>query len=125
MNEQHMCEHEGCISIETQECHNGFAEPEIVEWLCAEHAVENGYCLYCQNFAAGSEDYDFSAYRGGHEGYHASCWNDLRADAGEFDEDDEDFYDPYADGWYDPDMDFENEEGNGVDIGPGSEYQHG
>lgn len=120
-----MCEHEGCISIETQECHNGFAEPEIVEWLCAEHAVENGYCLYCQNFAAGSEDYDFSAYRGGHEGYHASCWNDLRADAGEFDEDDEDFYDPYADGWYDPDMDFENEEGNGVDIGPGSEYQHG
>jgi hypothetical protein len=26
-------------------------------------------------------------------------------------------YDPYFDNWYDEDMDFENEESNGVDIG--------
>lgn len=124
MNEVHECEAENCTSTETQEYHNGFADPEIIEWLCTEHAIDNGYCLMCQNFGAGSEDYDFSEFRGGHKGYHVECWNDLRADAGEFDdEDDEGWYDPYTEGWYDPDMDFENEESNGRDIGEGSETQ--
>jgi hypothetical protein len=30
---------------------------------------------------------------------------------------DEGYYNDYTDGWYDPDMDFENEESNGVYIG--------
>lgn len=42
-------------------------------------------------------------------------------DQEEEDFEDEDGYDPYFDNWYDADMDFENEESNGIDIGPGSE----
>ena len=35
---------------------------------------------------------------------------------------DEDFYDSYSEGWYDEDMDFENEESNGVYIGERDDY---
>jgi len=47
-----------------------------------------------------------------------------RQDAEEEAEIDAEFggYDPYFDDWYDEDMDFENEDANGIDIGPGSEY---
>lgn len=42
-------------------------------------------------------------------------------DDGYDDEDLDDWNDPYPDDWFDPDMDMENEESNGKDIGPGSE----
>ena len=48
-------------------------------------------------------------------------YDDYDYDDDEEDLDDEDWNDPYPDNWYDPDMDFENEESNGKDIGLGSE----
>lgn len=113
---QHMCEHEHCISIETQEYHN----PDgTTEWLCFDHAIANGFCVWCQNFGAGEERFNFSEYHGGQRGYHPECWQEFAYETGEDEDDDPYNFTPYLEGWYDPDMDFENEESNGVDIGPG------
>lgn len=127
MNQQHMCEHEGCVSIETQEYHNSWAEPAITEWLCYDHAIEGGYCLWCQNFAAGSEDYDFSHFRGGAVGYHVECFQELREETGEFEIEDGYEWDMYGASWFDPDSGVSELEPEDTPretyIGPGSEYE--
>lgn len=122
----HCCEEEGCQSFLTTEYHWLFAppgEPKTI-WLCGEHAVENGFCLWCRNFAAGSEDYDFSPLKG----YHRDCYDELRAELGEDivdgDEDDWDFYYPAP--WFDPASPVSELEPPDTPthryIGPGSEF---
>lgn len=98
------CEHSGCSETDIQQY--SWAVPvngRSTVWLCLEHAIKTGFCVWCQTFGAGAEDYDFSPM----EGYHHECYNELRAELGELDDDyDEDgAWDFYPAGWYDPDMD--------------------
>lgn len=77
----HVCEEAGCASTDTDE-YRWFtfdADQPQTTWLCYDHAITNGFCVWCQTFGAGSDDYDFS----GHRGYHRDCWDELRAEAGE------------------------------------------
>lgn len=131
MNENtdaHVCEHAGCTSADTDEyrIYTFESSEPLTEWLCFDHAITNGFCVWCQTFGAGSDDYDFS----GHRGYHRDCWDELRAEAGEDieDSDDEAEWDgwEYPAAWYDPDSPVSALEPDDTPrshyIGPGSEY---
>lgn len=88
--ETHDCEHEGCTSLGAEEYQwPGEVDGKTSIWLCSEHAVETGFCLWCGHFGSGSEEYDFSPAKG----YHRDCWDEFRYEAGEID--DEDDYDEY------------------------------
>jgi len=56
-----LCEHEGCTSTCVTECRlSACAEDEdTVEYYCAEHCREHGYCYLCGYFWAGIERFDF------------------------------------------------------------------
>jgi hypothetical protein len=89
--EIHICENEGCS-------HKGFAcylpgdyneetkefQEDSIEYLCCEHAEEQGYCMGCGTFIAGTG----MEFR--NNGYCDNCWDEIRAS--EFD-DEEDFPD--------------------------------
>lgn len=118
VREVHPCETENCTSIETAKYHNQWAEgDDEFEWLCDDHAIADGYCLGCRWFCAGTESYDFSPIKG----YCHDCVEEIRYDAGEYDDD---FYDDDLDfGWNEyPEWSdiIEGEEG-GRYIGEGSE----
>jgi len=88
----HICENEGCS-------HVGFAcrlpgeynnetkqfEEDEIEYLCAEHAQEEGYCMGCGEFIAGT-GMEFT-----NNGYCDNCWDEITSN--EVDEDEEDYPD--------------------------------
>lgn len=81
----HKCEHEGCASLDTAEYHwPGEVNGRTTIWLCADHAVETGFCLWCGHFGAGDEEYDHSPARG----FHRDCWDEARFETGEIDDQD-------------------------------------
>jgi hypothetical protein len=90
----HECEEESCTSIEAREYHWLVVEPgeSDVVWYCDDHAAEAGFCLWCGHFGAGSEEYDFSR----HKGYHRDCFEEMRYDVGDFDEEEDWYDDPYG-----------------------------
>lgn len=54
---------------------------------CPGCAADNGFCMICGYFCAGTEDYDFSPIKG----VCGECVDDLRYETGEYDEPDEYF----------------------------------
>ena len=76
---KHLCEESGCIEWGDR------YELEDEHWYyCAEHAQRAGFCWGCGGFWAGIESFDFSR-----SGLCSECDYNFRADAGEFDEDEE------------------------------------
>lgn len=118
----HICEFDGCTSLETDRYEYPVPEDGVYpsEWLCAEHAVEQGFCYGCGGFFAGTESYDFSPVKG----LCYDCRSELDEPEGEGDAD---YYDFYTEGWVDADSDVSDMEPDetprGRYIGPGSEYQ--
>jgi len=55
--------------------------------LCTTCAAQNGFCIICGSFCAGTEDYDFSPITG----ICGQCVEELRYENGEFDEPDDYF----------------------------------
>lgn len=80
MSEQ-VCEFEGCRETKTEFYTYAALDDggQSGEWLCWEHAIEEGFCVWCGYFGAGDEDYDFSPMRG----YHRDCYEALRYEIGE------------------------------------------
>lgn len=126
----HKCEEENCTSMEAEQYEWPVTEPgeKSEVWFCYDHAIENGFCVWCHYFGAGSDDYDFS----GHKGYHRECWDELRYEVGESDEDEYDDgygdnWDYYPADWYRPgsaESELEPEDTpRDIYIGPGSEYE--
>lgn len=85
------CDYEGCPSLGAEMYQwPGEVDGSTTIWLCDEHAVEYGFCLWCGHFGAGCDDYDFSPVKG----YHRDCYDELRYELGEVEDDDqyEDYY---------------------------------
>lgn len=125
-HKKHVCEEPGCTETNTGEYTwpmVKLGERETIV-LCHDHAIENGFCVWCMHFGAGSEEYDFSPMRG----YHRDCYDELRYEVGDYDEEDEDEYgdyDFYPADWYragSAESELEPEETpREIYIGPGSE----
>lgn len=67
------CNHDGCTSQDAYPC---WLEPSSAapdEWLCPDHMAEQGFCVGCGNFAAGTEGFDFW-----HRGLCDNCWYEIR-----------------------------------------------
>lgn len=116
----HVCDEEGCTLTKTQQYFFPFpvdGESEDM-WLCDEHVIDSGFCLWCHWFGAGSEDFDFSPMKG----YHRECYDELRYECGETDDDDDEWdhdWDFYGKGWYDPDVPVPDDEDDPlIYIGP-------
>lgn len=80
------CQRDGChadASIYT--AYNSDTNQEDRLTLCTEHAVELGFCAGCGYMVAGIEEHIFSMAS---LGLCAECMDELRAEMGEFDEDD-------------------------------------
>jgi hypothetical protein len=89
------CEHEDCTIQTGQSCYMRWTDMEPESWYCAPHAQENGFCINCGLFSAGTEDFDFSPV-----GLCGSCNQMLEDEFGDAFEDDElqdDDYDPMYD----------------------------
>jgi len=92
----HICEKDDCS-------HKGFAcrlpgdyneetktfKEDQVEYLCAKHAEEAGYCMGCGEFIAGTG----MEFR--NNGYCDNCWDEIRSSEADYDE--EDFYSDFDD----------------------------
>lgn len=125
--ETHVCEGENCTITETYHCINQWLDaddPDYETWLCGDHAIEAGFCLWCGYLGIGGEDYDFS----GVKGYHRECLDEIRAETGEDDEFDDFTMDDwgwgdYPNSWYDGSSlaELEGDEPTHTYIGPGSE----
>ncbi len=75
------CGHTDSIQCEQWNSEKGDTEPS--EILCGKHAAEAGYCCCCGTFCAGSTSFDFH-----HPGYCDNCYDQVKADTGEDDDDD-------------------------------------
>lgn len=87
-NIEHICENEECS-------HKGFAcwlpgdynedkgefEEDSIEYLCAEHAKEQGYCIGCGEFIAGTG----MEFR--NNGFCDNCYDEIRSDSDDWDDD--------------------------------------
>lgn len=116
---KHQCEEASCTSTETEQYFYFMAKPGEADstWLCAEHVIGSGFCLWCHQWGAGSEDFDFSPM----EGYHRECYDELRYECGETDDDDEwdHVWDYYPANWYDEDVPVPDDEDDPlIYIGP-------
>jgi len=88
----HICENEGCshkgfacrLDGDYDEQTKTFGEDQI-EYLCCEHAKEQGYCMGCGEFIAGT-GMEFH-----NNGYCDNCYDEIRSDT--MDEDEYDDYD--------------------------------
>jgi len=85
-----ICEDEGCFHFATIECELDYQD-EITnewkvqaEWLCSTHAEEQGYCMGCGTFIAGT-GMEFT-----NNGYCDNCYDEIKSN--DF-EDEEDFSD--------------------------------
>ena len=85
------CEHEGCLDRDVVEC-NLNDDDNTVEYFCAAHCFEAGYCYLCGNFCAGIESFDFDSPRGLCD----NCRDQVNDDGDRYDPDsDFGFDDPY------------------------------
>lgn len=87
--EKHQCEHEGCNSTDTIQCHlvdwqnvgmDNMEARDLYEWLCAKHATEGGYCWMCGEFWAGCEEFDFNLSH-----LCPNCKCEVDSDSGDYD----------------------------------------
>lgn len=92
-----ICEDESCSHFATVECRLDYFNEETdeweeqIEWLCTEHAEENGYCMGCGTFIAGT-GMEFT-----NNGYCDNCWDEIRSQWEEENDDfDEDYFDDYS-----------------------------
>jgi len=53
---------------------------------CCEHLIEHGFCYLCGEFVAGISEFDFAESYGHIKGLCPVCSDNVKADAGEFDE---------------------------------------
>lgn len=87
---QRICENEGCSHYATVKCELDYQDEKTnewkvqTEWLCCDHANEEGYCMGCGTFIAGTG----MEFR--NNGYCDNCWDEIKSN--EID-DDEDFPD--------------------------------
>jgi hypothetical protein len=58
---------------------------DTYEYFCASHCQKNGFCYGCGEFWAGSENFDFGP------GYCSNCASEFEDN---FDDDNEDYYEP-------------------------------
>lgn len=85
-----ICEYEGCSHFATVECELDYQDETTnewkvqTEWLCSTHAEEEGYCMGCGTFIAGT-GMEFA-----NNGYCDNCYDQIREN--DFD-DEEDFCD--------------------------------
>jgi len=85
-----ICEDEGCSHFATVKCDLDYQDEKTnewkvqTEWLCCHHAEEQGYCMGCGTFIAGT-GMEFS-----NNGNCDNCYDQIREN--DFD-DDEDFSD--------------------------------
>lgn len=90
------CSECGKMSDLTTTCTYPTEEEETIE-LCPTCLKEDGsFCLSCGRFCAGQQSFDFV-----HPGYCDTCWDEIEAECGNYDEeegDDPNWYgDPYSD----------------------------
>jgi hypothetical protein len=78
---------EVCGYDDSLRCSIDFENPEDDEILCGEHAAKAGYCCCCGQFCAGMTSFDFH-----HPGYCDNCYDQIKADCGEDDQDDDEDY---------------------------------
>jgi len=84
----HICENEGCshkgfhcyLSGDWDEKLQDFEEDHI-EYLCPKHAEEQGYCMGCGTFIAGTG----MEFR--NNGYCDNCWDEIKSSEIEDEED--------------------------------------
>lgn len=89
----HKCQEESCDQEGTA-CFYPDNESETPdEYYCTSHAFKHGFCYLCGDFWAGVGSFDFAQYYGGIQGLCENCSFTVRDECGEFDEDDEDYYD--------------------------------
>jgi len=85
-----ICEEEGCSHDATVKCVLDYLDEETnewkeqVEWFCTDHANEEGYCMGCGTFIAGT-GMEFT-----NNGYCDNCFDEIRSNDIE---DEEDFSD--------------------------------
>lgn len=83
----HICEHEECSHFATVKCQLDFFNEEtneweiIEEWFCTDHAQEEGYCMGCGTFIAGSD------MQWANDGFCDNCFDQIR-DNDRFEEED-------------------------------------
>lgn len=77
--EERICENEGCSHYATVKCELDCQDKEtgeweiITEWLCCEHAEEEGYCMGCGTFIAGT-GMEYT-----NNGYCDNCWDEIKS----------------------------------------------
>ncbi len=87
---QRICENEGCSHYATVKCELDYQDEKTdewkvqTEWLCCDHANEEGYCMGCGTFIAGT-GMEFT-----NNGYCDNCWDEIKSNEME---DEEDFAD--------------------------------
>lgn len=81
VQERPRCKHPGChkagfpcLLVPGQRPH---------EYLCTEHAIEQGYCAYCGDFAAGTSGFDFV-----HPGTCDACNGEIKSEVDDLEETD-------------------------------------
>jgi len=71
-------------SIQCMLWNQDIGDDEPSQVLCGEHAAKEGYCCCCGTFCAGMTSFDFH-----HPGYCDNCYDQVKADCGEDDEEDD------------------------------------
>lgn len=93
----HICEAKDCKEKADVRCHIVDYETEPAKdfyyWYCHKHAKEYGYCYLCGEFFAGIEEFDFPKIYGHIPGLCPVCSDMVKADAGEFDDEEQNYYD--------------------------------
>ena len=79
MSVKYVCQHFNCK--EDADVYH-YTEDSPAEWLCPEHAGDEGFCYGCGYFLAGTEDFDFSPSKG----LCGQCLDHLRHEVGEYDD---------------------------------------
>jgi len=91
----HICQHDGCWKRDAVPCFlPDYDEPEGDDgkpsyYYCFKHAPQEGFCYICRQFWAGIESFDFI-----HPGLCDNCNEQIEHD---FDDGDDDDYDPLSD----------------------------
>ena len=89
---QHVaCNEKGCTVLPTIRC--VFPDGADGGYYCQIHCEGAGFCYVCGQFWAGIDSFDFALPRGGIKGVCENCTDQIKADAGEYDLDDDDGYD--------------------------------
>ena len=78
MTEQ-TCQHEGCNRQDTTRCHlHLYTGGTIIEYYCAEHCQQHGYCWLCGEFYGGIGSFEYSK-----SGLCPDCRDQLASESGD------------------------------------------